>query len=76
MDSAIQGAQATALGANGVTDLTSLNGIKAALDKGFNPLANKRVSYRPYSSLPTAQQYHRLLEYKTPFSLIILPFPI
>jgi hypothetical protein len=52
-DSAILGAQATALGLNGVTDLTTLNGIKSALDKGFNPLANKRVAYRPDSSVPS-----------------------
>jgi len=52
-DSAILGAQAAALGLNGVTDLTTLNGIKSALDKGFNPLANKRVAYRPDSSAPS-----------------------
>jgi hypothetical protein len=52
-DSTILGAQATALGLNGVTDLATLNGIKTALDKGFNPLANKRVAYRPDPSVPT-----------------------
>jgi hypothetical protein len=52
-DSAILSAQATALGLNGVTDLNTLNGIKAALDKGFNPLANKRVAYRPDPSVPS-----------------------
>ena len=52
-DSAILGAQATALGINGVTDLTTLNGIKSALDKGYNPLANKRVAYRPDPSAPS-----------------------
>lgn len=53
-DSAILGSQAASLTTNGVTDLITLNGIKAALDKGFNPLANKRVAYRPDSSAPTA----------------------
>jgi len=52
-DSAILGAQATALGLNGVSDLNTLNGIKTALDKGYNPLANKRVSYRPDPAAPT-----------------------
>ena len=52
-DSAILSAQATALGLNGVTDLATLNGIKVALDKGYNPLANKRVAYRPDSAAPT-----------------------
>ena len=53
-DAIILSSQATALGLNGVTDLATLNGIKTALDKGFNPLANKRVAYRPDSSAPTA----------------------
>jgi len=52
-ESTILGAQATALGLSGVTDLATLNGIKTALDKGYNPLANKRVAYRPDSSAPT-----------------------
>jgi hypothetical protein len=52
-DSAILSAQATALGLNGVSDLSTLNGIKAALDKGYNPLANKRVAYRPDPAAPT-----------------------
>ena len=53
-DAIILSSQATALGLNGVTDLATLNGIKTALDKGFNPLANKRVAYRPDPSAPTA----------------------
>ena len=52
-DSTILSSQAASLTANGVTDLTTLNGIKAALDKGYNPLANKRVAYRPDPSVPT-----------------------
>ncbi len=52
-DSAILGSQAASLTTNGVTDLNTLNGIKAALDKGFNPLANKRVAYRPDPSVPS-----------------------
>jgi hypothetical protein len=52
-DSAIIGAQATALGLSGVTDFATLNGIKTALDKGYSPLANKRVAYRPDPSAPT-----------------------
>ena len=52
-DAIILSSQAIALGLNGVTDLTTLNGIKSALDRGFNPLANKRVAYRPDSSVPS-----------------------
>jgi len=52
-DAIILSSQALALGLNGVTDLTTLNGIKSALDRGFNPLANKRVAYRPDPSAPS-----------------------
>ena len=54
-DSDILSAQADSLKSNGVApaDLATLNGIKTALDKGYNPLANKRVAYRPDSSAPT-----------------------
>ena len=46
-DAKIKADQALALTANGVTDLTKIAGIKDALDKGSNPLANKRVAYAP-----------------------------
>ncbi|MEI6284345.1 MAG: hypothetical protein WCP40_04515, partial [Opitutae bacterium] len=34
-------------------DSTNFKGIKEALDKGYNPLANKRVAYRPDPSAPS-----------------------
>jgi hypothetical protein len=47
IDAKVKSDQALALTANGVTDLTKLSAIKDALDRGSNPLANKRVAYVP-----------------------------
>ena len=47
VDSNVKSDQAIALNANGVTDLNKIAGIKDALDRGRNPLANKRVVYVP-----------------------------
>ena len=46
-DPKVKADQALALTANGVTDLTKFAAIKDALDRGANPLANKRVAYAP-----------------------------
>lgn len=47
LDPKIKADQALALADSGVTDLASLGGIKEALERGGQPLANKRVTYVP-----------------------------